>query len=177
MFEDDYKDLKNNEIYNDLCIQHEFDYPNDFWNNLDVRLSLLWTALRTAVQLPPVAKLPNGAFLFRLGGGVAAQLHVRGWPNAKAARGSFHASNPRIIPSKILPVWRASNYDAGPVLPEKLTLAGHGIAVDVTFEADPLGASLPSVLAGSFPAPAPVSPLAIPALATAIEEARRAADD
>lgn len=152
------------------------------WSYLDATVALVWTGLRAAAATGHALRLPGGDLLFRVGGGVAARLEVRRWPTASAPRAGLHlpfesgGSGGRLVERDlyaVVPVWTAGGHNAGPRLPVALTVAGRGIAADVRFLSDPLGAALPSVLAA--PGAQPLGP--VTALAGAIEDERRRNDD
>lgn len=148
--------------------------PGELWEDADTELALAWWSLQEALRAPRSIRLPDGAILLQVGGGLAARIAIRAHGAAKApVRGALRCTvtmtgggwnNPVVwdLDALTQPVTthlahsREGSTRLGVLLPE-LWVAGRGWAADVRFLPAPLlgggGPALGAALGRAKPKP------------------------
>lgn len=123
--------------------------PERVWEDADTSLALAWWALREALANPRSIRLPNGAMLLAVGGGLAARVHVREHGDVEDAvrgavrcrviarrddRGRWTWAIGELAQPVLTHLATTSGYTSriGVLMPS-LWLAGKGFAADVSF--------------------------------------------
>lgn len=156
--------------------------PADLWTNADTNLALSWLALRDALPSPRWIRLPDGAVLLQVGGGLAARVAARRYGASDSpARGAVRCTVALVETGRFNALaWRLGDLaapvtthvaDTGgyhtriSVLMPSIWIAGRGYAVDVNFLPAPM-------LPGGSPSEATLATAAVAAVAAADTAAR-----
>lgn len=113
-------------------------------------IGIVWMALRRALRMPSVIRLPDGSTLLELQGGICARLRAYRNSSNKQLRAAFCTSPwvsaergrnftaAKTACCRQLTTHWGGGYHAGPLVPVDLWLSDGPYSIDVSFEASPL---------------------------------------